>query len=196
VHQQSSEEAVTFWAGCGAVRKKVFDRAGGFDQDRYARPSIEDIELGYRMRKMGCRILLDKALQVKHLKRWTLASLLRADILHRAVPWSMLIFERDQVVSDLNLAWRSRASACLAGLLAVTLGLALLEKAFLCGAVLLTVILVVLNLDFYRFLFRKRGLAFAVLSFFMHMLYYLYSGLTFVLCWAAHAFSERKRTKP
>jgi glycosyltransferase involved in cell wall biosynthesis len=188
VHQQSGEDAVTFWAGCGAVRKEVFDRAAGFDQERYPVPSIEDIELGYRMKEMGCRILLDKALQVKHLKRWTLPSLLRADILHRAVPWSMLIVERDQVVNDLNLQGRSKASACLAGLLLVTLGLALFRAESLYGAALLVVILVVLNLDFYRFLFHRRGLFFSVLSFFMHMLYYLYSGLAFVLCWTVHAF--------
>jgi len=193
VHQQSGEDAVTFWAGCGALRKEVFDRAAGFDQERYPVPSIEDIELGYRMKKMGCKILLDKALQVKHLKRWTLASLLRADILHRAVPWSMLIVKSDQVVNDLNLQWRSKASACLAGLLLVTLGLALFRREFLYGVALLAVILVVLNLDFYRFLFRKRGLPFAALSFFMHMLYYVYSGLTFVWCWTVHAFSGKKR---
>ncbi len=195
VHQHSSEDAVTFWAGCGAVRKRVFDRAAGFDQERYARPSIEDIELGHRMKKMGCKILLDKALQVKHLKRWTLESLLRADILHRAVPWSMLMLETDQIIDDLNLQWRSRASACLAGLLLVMLGLALFRREFLNGAALLTVILVVLNLDFYRFMFRKRGLTFAVLSFFMHILYYFYSGLTFVLCWTVRTFSGQKRTK-
>jgi glycosyltransferase involved in cell wall biosynthesis len=195
VHQQSSEEAVTFWAGCGAVRKEVFDRAAGFDQERYARPSIEDIELGYRMKKMGCKILLDKALQVKHLKRWTLESLLRADILHRAVPWSMLMLETDQIVDDLNLQWRSKASACLAGLLFVMLGLALFRGEFLYGAALLAVILVVLNLDFYRFLFHRRGLVFTALSFFMHILYYIYSGLSFVLCWTIHAFSGKKREK-
>jgi len=195
VHQQSSEEAVTFWAGCGAVRKEAFDRAAGFDQERYARPSIEDIELGYRMKKMGCKILLDKALQVKHLKRWTLESLLRADILHRAVPWSMLMLETDQIVDDLNLQWRSKVSACLAGLLFVMLGLGIYRREFLYGTALLVVILVVLNLDFYRFLFHRRGLVFTALSFFMHILYYIYSGLSFVLCWTVHAFSGRKRKK-
>jgi len=196
VHQQSGEEALTFWAGCGAVRKGVFDRAGGFDQRRYTRPSIEDIELGYRMKKMGYRILLDKALQVKHLKRWTLTSLLRADIFHRAVPWSMLMLETDQIPSDLNLQLRSKISTGLLGLLFVTLGMALFRREFLYGTVVLAVLLVGLNLDFYRFLFHRRGLFFAVLSFFMHMLYYFYSGLAFLSCWTIHAFSTRRGTTP
>lgn len=195
VHQQSGEEAATFWAGCGAVRKETFERAAGFDQELYPRPSIEDIELGYRMKGMGCRILLDKTLQVKHLKRWTLLSLLRADILHRAVPWSMLMLERNEVAGDLNLQLRSKVSACLVGLLFVTLGLGLFQKAFLYGAALIAVTLIALNLDFYRFLFCKRGPFFAVPAFFMHVLYYFYSGLTFVLCWSLYRLSTRKRTR-
>ena len=36
VHQQSSSEAVTFWAGCGAIRKEIFFSVGGFDGKKYA----------------------------------------------------------------------------------------------------------------------------------------------------------------
>ena len=103
VHQQSSHEAVTFWAGCGAIRSDAFHEVGGFDPKTYPRPSIEDIELGYRLRSRGYRILLDKELQVKHLKRWWLGGLLRTDIFCRAVPWSKLILESQEMVKDLNL---------------------------------------------------------------------------------------------
>lgn len=68
-HQVAKREAGTFWSGCGAVRRDVFLKFGGFDET-YARPCIEDIELGMRMRAAGRRILLDRELQVEHLKRW------------------------------------------------------------------------------------------------------------------------------
>src|SRR5271163_2803891 len=42
VHQQSRREAVTFWAGCGAMRREVFLEFGGFDE-AYQSPAIEDI---------------------------------------------------------------------------------------------------------------------------------------------------------
>jgi glycosyltransferase involved in cell wall biosynthesis len=193
VHQHASEEAATFWAGCGAVRREAFERAGGFDSGRYGRPSIEDIELGCRLKDMGSRIRLDKALQVKHLKRWTLKSLLRADILDRAVPWSMLMLDRGRIADDLNLKPASKLSSGLTGLLALMLALSVLRPGFLLGAAALVLILAGLNLDFYRFLLERRGLAFAVLSFFMHILYYFYSGLAFVLCWLAHCVSGRRR---
>lgn len=44
VHQQGCEDASTFWAGCGAIRREVFLSIGGFDEG-YVRPAIEDIEL-------------------------------------------------------------------------------------------------------------------------------------------------------
>ncbi|MGH9563494.1 MAG: glycosyltransferase family 2 protein, partial [Terracidiphilus sp.] len=48
VHQNSNVRATTFWAGCGAIRREIFMHIGGFDHSRYRKPSIEDIELGYR----------------------------------------------------------------------------------------------------------------------------------------------------
>jgi glycosyltransferase involved in cell wall biosynthesis len=193
VHQQSSEEATTFWAGCGAIRKEVFRQVSGFDQERYPKPSIEDIELGYRLKNKGHKILLDKTLQVKHLKRWTLRTLLRADIFLRAVPWSMLMLEKNEIADDLNLQLRSKVSSPLAGLWVVMLALTPFVPALLYVDLLLAGILVALNLDFYRFLFHRKGLAFTVPAFFMHVFYYLYSGLTFVLCWAFHGFSGGNR---
>ncbi len=66
----------------------------GFDAS-YKRPAIEDIELGYRLRHAGRRILLDRDLRVKHLKKWTFWGLLKTDVLDRGIPWTELIL-RDQ----------------------------------------------------------------------------------------------------
>jgi len=195
VHQQSREEAVTFWAGCGAMRKEVFQRSGGFDPDRYPEPSIEDIELGYRLKRIGCRILLDKTLQVKHLKRWTLTGLLRADIFHRAVPWTMLMLEKGEIPSDLNLQFQSRASACLVALSVLLLALAPFVKRSLYGVLALLVLLAALNLPFCTFMFQKKGLVFAVAAFSMHLFYYFYSGLAFVLCWARQTLHRKTRSR-
>jgi len=93
VHQQGNSDASTFWAGCGAIRRRVFEEVGGFDGQRFPRSSIEDIELGYRLRQAGYRILLDKSLQGTHLKRWSLRSVIWTDVTRRAIPWSRLILE-------------------------------------------------------------------------------------------------------
>jgi GT2 family glycosyltransferase len=73
-HQIGNPEAGTFWSGCGAIRRSVFVGVGGFDAARFPRPSIEDIELGNRLRIAGHRIRLDREIQGTHLKRWGLWS--------------------------------------------------------------------------------------------------------------------------
>ena len=48
----------------------MFSAHGGFDTS-FSRPSIEDIELGHRLYRSGCKIILDPTIQVKHLKAWS-----------------------------------------------------------------------------------------------------------------------------
>jgi len=123
-HQVGREEAFTFWAGCGAIRRDVFVRAGGFSES-YARPAIEDIELGYRLTREGARIRLLKNLQCKHLKRWTPVMLFRSDVFDRAIPWTRLILQTRSGPSDLNLRWSQRLCVVLAWVCAVCAGWAL-----------------------------------------------------------------------
>lgn len=117
VHQQANEGAATFWAGCGAVRREVFLALGGFDVQRYSRPCIEDIELGYRLRAAGHQIALNKQIQVKHLKHWTLRGIVRSDTIDRGIPWALLILQHRTLPNDLNLRVSQRASALVACLL-------------------------------------------------------------------------------
>jgi hypothetical protein len=196
VHQRGNEEASTFWGGCGAVRRTVFLALKGFDATRFPRPSIEDIELGYRLRAAGQRIRLDKQLQGKHLKRWTLVSWLRADIRDRAVPWSLLIFESGRLVNDLNLKTSERISAVCA-LLAVTgCAGALLYPPLLALVPLGLAGLLALNWPLFRFLADRRGWRFALAALPAQVLYYCYSSLTFALCWVwYHAGGKAMRTK-
>jgi GT2 family glycosyltransferase len=185
VHQNGSPEASTFWAGCGAIRRSVFQELGGFDEKRFLRPSIEDIELGYRLRQAGYRILLDKALQGTHLKRWTLTSVLHADIFCRAIPWSRLIFESKKAPDDLNLRRGQRLSVALVGLASLCLLLAVFrpELLVLCAVALLGVI--ILNRQLLAFFSRQRGVFFTTLCIPLHLLYYLYSGLGYLYVWVS-----------
>lgn len=183
VHQQSNADAVTFWAGCGAIRRQIFLEMGGFDEKRYRHPSIEDIELGDRMRQKGHRIFLDKELQVKHLKRWGWGSLLRADIFYRAVPWTLLILQSGHMPNDLNLQVSQKISAGLVMALLPVLLLTLFRTEFIFLALLLTAAVCLLNYRLYRFLLEKRGLGFALRAAPMQFFYYFYSSLVFAVLW-------------
>ena len=174
-HQRSSTEASTFWAGCGAIRKDRFAAIGGFDSARYDTPSIEDVELGSRLRAAGARVVLDREVQVKHLKRWTLATLVSTDVLSRAIPWTVLALERTELPRDLNFDWPQRIAAALApGLLAVSVATAWRPSLAPLLAVLLGAAFW-LNRDLFA-LFRRRGGARLVIAgFVLQQLYYLYS---------------------
>jgi glycosyltransferase involved in cell wall biosynthesis len=115
IHQGSRRAASTFWAGCGAVKKASFLKVGGFDTDLFDVPSVEDIDLGYRMTDASMRVELDPTLTVCHLKDWRFVDLLRVDVLKRAIPWTRLMLARKSVPPDLNLKPRHRISGALVG---------------------------------------------------------------------------------
>ena len=185
LHQQGKAEAGTFWAGCGAIRRAIFLEMGGFDP-RYRQPSVEDIELGYRLREAGHRIRLEKSIQVKHLKRWSPSSHLRNEILARAVPWSRLLVGRKRLTDDLNLAPEQRLSALVAWLALGSTFLAPANAAAAMLAVALATALLILNRHFYHFLLQKRGLRFTLAALPWHWLYFLYSSAALALVLLAH----------
>ena len=194
VHQHARENASTFWSGCGAIRREVFLTMGGFDE-RYREPSIEDIEIGYRLKKAGHTIRLCKTLQVKHLKRWNASSMLKADIFQRALPWTELIYRDRMFVNDLNTGLAGRASVVLTfglvGMLAcVTWIPALVPLAVVAGA-----LLILLNARLYGFFWRKRGLMFAARAVPWHWLYFLYGGAAFAVGTTRHLFVSRNALK-
>ena len=190
VHQQAGEEAGTFWTGCGAIKRERFLQLGGFNVQRYRRPSIEDIDLGYRLKRAGGRIRLAKQVQVKHLKAWTLPGLLRADVLYRGIPWTQLILRDKVFASDLNLQTHNRVSVVAVYGLLLALLAALWQPLGLVVAGVLALLLLWLNFNLYRFFFRRRGLWFALRVIPLHWLYYLYNAISFAIGAALHIYEK------
>ncbi len=171
-HQHAKRDAQSFWAACGVCEAEVFRSVGGYDES-YRVPSIEDIALGYKLRRAGHRITLDPSWQIKHLKKWTWRDLVFTDIFRRAIPWTSLLLREGRLDNDLNIDNRSRLSALLVVAFLASLPggvisswLLLLPAAFLGGAIFL-------NRRFYRFLAAKGGWAFSIASIPLHLFYYL-----------------------
>lgn len=177
-HQRSRPDASTFWAGCGAIRRDDFLNANGFDES-YRYPSIEDIELGFRLRTAGRRIRSCPEIQAAHLKRWSLASLIHTDIVRRAIPWSRLIVRTGNLPNDLNVGWGARLSALAAWLTVASLVLGWWEPRACLATLPALAMLGTLNRELLGFFRRHGGVGFAVGAGLLHGLYFLYSSLVF-----------------
>jgi glycosyltransferase involved in cell wall biosynthesis len=191
-HAQEPGEAQTFWAGCGCVRRAVFVDVGMYDEWRFSRPQIEDVELGYRLSAHGHRILLQPEIQVTHLKRWTFRGMLKADFMDRGVPWARLLAEQRALLGaaaskakSLSLRAKEKSNTffvCL-GLLLLAISVRPQNHLLATLGALCLAIVVVRGLPLYSFFFRKRGLVFAICGVVLHMVYYLTAAVSVV--WGA-----------
>lgn len=195
VHRQGKRQASTFWCGCGAVKRSVYWELGGLDES-YRKPSVEDIEFGFRMMHAGRKLALDPSVQGKHLKVWTFWSLVRTDVLQRGIPWTELILRTRYLPNDLNLSWSQRVSAVLSFLLVLLGGLeiwqvltghVLLPASIVAAGMLVTLAgICILNRAFYQYLASVKGWPFSLTAILMHIIYYLYSGISLVLGCASY----------
>ena len=188
-HQDGAGPAETFWAGLGALRRDAFLEAGGFDADRYPRPSIEDIELGMRLASGGALVLLDPAVQGTHLKRWTLAEMVRTDLVLRGIPWVALLLRGGRRSRALNLGWSYRLSA--AASLVCLLALRRRRPVLAAGAV---VSLIALNRRLYALLLHRFGPVQAALGVPLHIVHHLTAVASVPLGLVSHARERRRRT--
>ncbi len=184
-HQIARTDGFTFWGACGAIRTSAFHAVSGFDE-RYTMPSIEDIDLGYRLRRAGLRIRVDPTLEVTHLKRWTAASLIRTDFAARALPWSELILREGRMDDDLNLQTRARLGVAGTWLLLLCAVLAFWIPQAAWAVVALMAGLLLLDLPLWRYFARLRGVAFAAAAVPWQWLQYACSGVAFGLAGARH----------
>jgi glycosyltransferase involved in cell wall biosynthesis len=157
VHRSANRTALTFWSGCGAVRRDALIAVDGFDE-RYRRPSTEDIEFGYRMSNHGARILLDPEICVTHTKRWTVWNSIVTDVMDRGIPWMVLLLERGNVPNDLNIKRRHRIAALFTALAILCLAAGLVSVKWLILSAILAILALCMDVGLLSFIYRKRGL--------------------------------------
>ena len=179
-HHTHGSFASHFWTGIGAVRRDVFDEVGGLDTGKWAR-EIEDVEFGHRIIDAGYAIEVMPDICGTHYKSFTLRSMIRLDLRHRAIPWSHLMiasrFRSDpfvtsppQILSALTVA-------------VVLLGLVITPFFPIAGVVALAGFLafLVVNARLWQMLAKRRGFSFALLSVPLHFTHTAISGFGFVI---------------
>jgi len=179
-HHTHGDTATHFWTGIGAIRPEVFLAAGGLDTRRWAR-HLEDVEFGHRLIDAGYTIDVMPEICGTHYKRFTVRSMIRTDLRHRAIPWSHLMladgFRLDPfVVSPVQVL--SGAFVALA-----LVSLAIMPFALHAGWIMLSAVIafVLVNASLWRTLTAARGPVFAALCVPLHLLETAISGFGFVV---------------
>jgi GT2 family glycosyltransferase len=199
VHVQSPGDAETFWTGCGAMRREVFAEVGGFDE---AMSQLEDVELGYRARAHGHRIVLRPEIQGTHLKRWTLGSMVITDLFGRGLTWMRLHLREHPAgrPGTLNLRPVEKLYTMLAACAACALGAAAVrrEAAWLLAAGVCLLVVLVGNAPLLAWFARERGIWFALGVIPLRLLYYALNGAAAALGWLQHTWKPTwpARTSP
>ncbi|MDP9178333.1 MAG: glycosyltransferase [Gemmatimonadota bacterium] len=201
VHQQKNGDVDSFWAGCGAVRRAAFLEVGMFDAGRYTTPQIEDIELGYRLRDRGYRIVLDPQIQGTHLKRWTFGGMMRANFQHRGLPYARLLLERGQLLKTegLSVGSSDKASTLVVALIVMTIAFAAVFRdwRWLTGAILGFAAFVFVNRRLLGWFARVRGSWFAVRAAVIHLVYHATNVAALAYSVITHPFRQRaERSAP
>ena len=193
VHQKCDGRISTFWSGCGAIRRDLFISVGGFDERRYRKPAIEDIELGTWLSAAGHKIVLDKNIIAKHLKRWTIWNLLKTDILDRGIPWTRLMLRAGAIPNTLNVKPTQRIGVALACLCLILILIAPLCPIALIAVAAIALVVTIINIDFYRYFLLRSGLWFTVRVVPLHWLYFWYCGASMILGTLLHYLSRESR---
>ena len=199
VHQRAAGDVESFWAGCGAAKKETLVSIGVFDEDRFRRPEIEDVELGYRLRDAGHRILLDPAVQCAHHKRISLPQMIAGDFSRRGVPWTRLLLDRRMLTAPrgLSLGISERLSSVAAVIFAVNLIAAPLRA----DALLVIIaacwlgVFVTANHELFALLARRRGAAFLFAAIPLHLIYSLVAFGALIWGTLTHPFSRTSQAR-
>ncbi len=192
-HQRSGREVTTFWTGCGAVTRELFESAGGFDEQM---SSISDVEFGYRLASRGIHVRLDPFLRVKHLKHWTLPLLLSTDVRLRAMPWAQLLLRYRHLPRNLNFSTDQRVAAGLAFATAALLPMTAFSNRARIALVAAIGAAAWINRSLYRLFFDRGGIRLALGGFLLQQLYYLYSLAGLFLGMARYGWRAARSVSP
>jgi glycosyltransferase involved in cell wall biosynthesis len=186
VHASRGTPAAHFWTGVGAVRRTVFEKAGGLDETDWAH-DMEDVEFGHRLTDLGFVIDVLPHIQGTHLKDWTLRTMVATDVGHRALPWSLLLLRTGVRKNDFVLSPRQVVSAVSTmGTIGGSVGVLAGRKRFRMVLLASVVAFLAANAPVWSFLRRSRGWTFLAASVPLHFLHSLSSALGFAIAVVLH----------
>lgn len=157
------ERIGVFYTSIAAIRREVFQRLGGFDENYRGASIAEDTEFGQRAWGAGYLLQLDPQVSATHCKQYTLRQVLVTDYLRARALMLMRMRKRGQpfftsvpLFYQLALPTMFAAVACIV--------LAIIHLALLAAGALLLAAFCALFASWFGYLARERGARFALIA--------------------------------
>jgi glycosyltransferase involved in cell wall biosynthesis len=165
-HQSSPSTASVFVLTVGAIRRDIFFEVGGFSVAYGESADIEDFEIGHRI-SGRYPMFIDKTIRFRHLEHASPFPVLVRKLFRRARMWTRLFLKRKRF--EKNYATRNRGVAILCAASVPVAAVLSLRWPFLApvGGLSLAAFFI-LDLGFYRFLYREGTLLFLVYASCVH----------------------------
>jgi glycosyltransferase involved in cell wall biosynthesis len=184
--QQTRELTAMLYSYCVAIKKKVFDEVGGFDQ-RWIRATFEDVEFGLRITQKGHQIYLNKNIQVVHHADFDIKRFVK-NYFYKSLDLSKFMFSKKKLTLN-NEGWTNYKNlfSFLAGVSVIPFSfLCLFSKWFILPFLISLGVFLTINFDFYTFILREkpRGL---ITAFFLNLMVQIISGIGIFLGLASWA---------
>jgi GT2 family glycosyltransferase len=161
-YENITKRAALFYTSLAAIKKDVFLNVGGFDEN-HKRPSTEDTAFGNALWNNGIKPLISSQIKAVHNKEYSLCGILKTDF-YRASDLLKMKLRRDMG----TLQKGNRTSVPILFIISVFSTLIAFMLFFASGEYYLLIILIFLsiflNLKYLIWLFKKRGLLFALKS--------------------------------
>lgn len=157
---------------CFLIRKDIFEKIGKFDEKIKA-ASIEDDDLGWRLRGAGYKILLSSQLKVIHLKKYNLVTLMKRAYNQAFYKIKWILRKKKNIhFKHLPISLNS-FSKMIKTVLSFPLGIMIFAILFLlpvtpqlaCWLLIILILLFIwLNYEFLSLLIHEKGLVYSILG--------------------------------
>jgi len=160
-----AERIGLFYTSVAAMRRAVFLRLGGFDENYRGASIAEDTEFGQRAWGNGARIRLAPELRVTHLKAYTFGGVLREDYKRARALMLMRLRKRGApFFTSVPIFYQLAVPTIYLTLIFLLAALVLQNIVLVLAALLGLGVFWALNFSLLRFLAQKRGFLFALRS--------------------------------
>ena len=182
-------ESSFFQALGGFIPKKLFWKIGGFNEKIHV-PGGEEFEFGHKLRSNGYIISVLLDMEVYHYW-WNLIERMKLNY-KRSQMWLPLLLKRKSFETKGGVATAKNAINSIILTLVLVLSLLSIFINIIYIPILLLIFYFVYNIDFYRYIYRKKKNAgFTILSIFADMALYISASLGIITGFIKYLFNFR-----